>query len=101
MKILEDRSQVSFLYDRGEDHSDLKVPNNKKFKNERKSIKRTQEKSTVKKMGKSTILEERVTKMEDKLKFLYKKFDEDGVQHKKSVTQMMGRTSKKSTSTLR
>jgi hypothetical protein len=68
VKLLEDRSQVSFLYER-EERSDLKAQN-KGSKQSRKSIKRTQEKSTIKKLGKSIQLEERLGKVEEKLRAL-------------------------------
>jgi len=61
VKLLEDRNQASFLYEK-EDRSDVK-PQNKSHKNGRKSIKRNNEKSTIKKLGKSIILEERLGKV--------------------------------------
>ena len=98
VKLLEDRNQVSFLYDK-EDRSDVK-PHNKSHKNGRKSIRRNNEKSTIKKLGKSIILEERLVKVEERLRALSRKVDED-LQSKKASTIGLGRTTKKSTSALR
>lgn len=98
VKLLEDRNQVSFLYEK-EDRSDIKAPN-KNHKNGRKSIKRNNEKSTIKKLGKSIILEERLGKVEEKLRALSRKVDED-LQPKKGSTIGLGKTTKKSTSALR
>lgn len=57
VKLIEDKSQVSYLYEKV-DRSDIK--HNKTKKNDRKSIKRKDEKSTIKKLGKSLMLEERL-----------------------------------------
>ena len=71
--MIENQNQVSFLYEK-EDHEDNKQ--NKRKKTERKSMKRNQEKSTIKKLGKSIILEERLGKVEEKLRNLSKKVEE-------------------------
>lgn len=73
VKLIENQNQVSFLYEK-EDHEDNKQ--NKRKKTERKSMKRNQEKSTIKKLGKSIILEERLGKVEEKLRNLSKKVEE-------------------------
>ncbi len=67
---MEDKSQISFLYDK-EEKSEIKL--SKAKKQERKSFKRNNEKSTVKKLGKSLLLEERLNKVEEKVKVLSKK----------------------------
>lgn len=54
LKYAEEKGQISFLYDK-EEKSDLKFYRNKK--QNRKSYKRTQEKSTIKKLGKSEAFE--------------------------------------------
>ena len=57
IKLLEERSQVSFLYE-NEDISQKKSQK-KSEKNGRKSFKKVQEKSTIKKLG-TSLLEERI-----------------------------------------
>lgn len=86
------------MYDR-DDRSDFKQ--NKSKKPERKSHKRTQEKSSMKKLGKSIHIEERLGKVEEKLRNLSKKVEEDFNVKKGGATVGLGRTTKKSTSALR
>lgn len=62
IKLIEDKNQISFLYDKDENKSQIKF--SKGRKQERKSFKKTTQKSTVKKLGKSVLLEQRVAKMQ-------------------------------------
>ena len=62
IKLIEDKNQISFLYDKDENKSQIKFSKGKK--QERKSFKKTTQKSTVKKLGKSVLLEQRVAKMQ-------------------------------------
>ena len=69
----------------------------KSRKTQRKSFKKTQEKSTIKKMSKSIQLEERMGKVEERLRALSRKVEEEAIGKKTLLTK----TNKKSTSMLR
>lgn len=62
VKILEERNQISFLYEK--DGSDAKRPRKSFKKTQEKSFKKGQDKSTVKKLSKSSHIEERLVKVE-------------------------------------
>lgn len=96
LRLLEEKSQISFLYDK--DTSEIKQRPRKSLKKQQeKSFKKQQDKSTVKKLCKSIHIEERLGKVEEKLRILSKRVEEDTITRKNTLA----RTSKKSTSILR
>lgn len=68
LKLAEERGKLSFLYDNQEEKEENRYFRNKK--EGRKSLKKTQDKSTIKKLGKSLAFEDRLTKIEEKCRYL-------------------------------